>query len=154
MAVPAARTPVVFIHGLWLHADSWKPWIDLFRAAGYDPIAPGWPGDSPTVAESNAHPERIANVGIDDVVEHYAAIIRKLPAKPIVIGHSFGGLVAQKLLGMGLETRWDVELDNASLSILDGDRDSWRLVSWNDVTHLLGQVAVHVDEEESEPLAL
>src|SRR5258707_11733384 len=94
--------PVVFIHGLWLHADSWKPWVELFRAAGYDPIAPGWPGDSPSVAESNAHPERIANVGIDDVVEHYAAIIRKLPSKPIVIGHSFGGLDAEKLLCMGL----------------------------------------------------
>ena len=65
-------TPVVFIHGLWLHADSWKPWIELFRAAGYNPIAPGWPGEPATVAESNAHPERLANVGIDDVVEHDA----------------------------------------------------------------------------------
>jgi pimeloyl-ACP methyl ester carboxylesterase len=107
-------TPVVFIHGLWLHADSWKPWIDLFRAAGYDPIAPGWPGDAPTVAESNAHPERIANVGIDDVVAHYATIIRGLPAKPIVIGHSFGGLVAQKLLGMGLAAA-AVALDPAQI---------------------------------------
>ena len=61
-------TPVVFIHGLWLHADSWKPWLELFRAAGYDPIAPGWPGEPATVAEANAHPERLANVGIDDVV--------------------------------------------------------------------------------------
>src|SRR5712664_268868 len=107
-------TPVVFIHGLWLHADSWKPWIELFRAAGYDPIAPGWPGDSATVAESNAHPERIANVGIDDVVDHYAQIMRTLPAKPIVIGHSFGGLVAQKLLGLGLASA-AVALDPAQL---------------------------------------
>jgi len=107
-------TPVVFIHGLWLHADSWKPWVELFRAAGYDPIAPGWPGDGPTVAESNAHPERIANVGIDDVVAHYATIIRGMPAKPIVIGHSFGGLVAQKLLGMGLAAA-AVALDPAQI---------------------------------------
>jgi len=88
--------------------------VELFRAAGYDPIAPGWPGDSATVAESNAHPERIANVGIDDVVEHYATIIRKLPSKPIVVGHSFGGLVAQKLLGMGLASA-AIALDPAQI---------------------------------------
>ena len=107
-------TTVVFIHGLWLHADSWKPWVELFRSAGYDAIAPGWPGESSTVAESNAHPERLANVGINEVVEHYAKIIRTLPAKPIVIGHSFGGLVAQKLLGMGLASA-AVALDPAQI---------------------------------------
>ena len=109
-------TPVVFIHGLWLHADSWKPWIELFRAAGYDPIAPGWPGEPASVAEANAHPEKLANVGINDVVTHYARIIRDLPAppKPIVIGHSFGGLVAQKLLGMGLASG-AVALDPAQI---------------------------------------
>src|SRR6266566_2002773 len=97
-----AGTPVVFIHGLWLHADSWAPWVELFREAGYAPVAPGWPGTSSTVAESRAHPERIAGKGINDVVEHYAGIIRGLDAKPIVIGHSFGGLVVQRLLGQDL----------------------------------------------------
>jgi non-heme chloroperoxidase len=95
-------TPVVFVHGLWLHADSWGAWVDRFRETGYTPIAPGWPGDSATVEETRKAPEGVAGHGIDDVVEHYAAVIRGLPAKPIVIGHSFGGLIAQRLLGEDL----------------------------------------------------
>ena len=101
---PSAGTPVVFVHGLWLHADSWGAWVDLFREAGYEPSAPGWPGDGDTVEDSRAHPERIAGHGIDDVVDHYAKIIGGLDAKPIVIGHSFGGLIVQRLLGQDLAT--------------------------------------------------
>ena len=95
-------TPVVFVHGLWLHADSWGAWVDLFREAGYAPKAPGWPGDSSTIEETRSSPERIAGHGIDDVVDHYAQIIGALDAKPIVIGHSFGGLIVQRLLGQDL----------------------------------------------------
>jgi len=98
----AAGTPVVFVHGLWLHAESWGAWVELFRAAGYAPVAPGWPGEPSTVEEARQHPDRVAGRGIDDIVEHYAGIIRGLGAKPIVIGHSFGGLIAQRLLGQGL----------------------------------------------------
>ena len=100
--MPTTRIPVVFIHGLWLHPDSWKPWVDLFEAVGYDAMNPGWPGESRTVEEAREHPERAANVGIADVTDHYARFIDSLEAKPIVIGHSVGGLIAQKLLGMGL----------------------------------------------------
>jgi pimeloyl-ACP methyl ester carboxylesterase len=95
-------TPVLFIHGLWLHSTSWAAWQELFTAQGYAPSAPGWPGDAATVAETRANPDALANHGIDDVTNHYADIIAKLPVPPIVIGHSFGGLLAEKLLGLNL----------------------------------------------------
>jgi pimeloyl-ACP methyl ester carboxylesterase len=105
---------VVFIHGVWLHADSWKPWVELFRAAGYDAMNPGWPGYASTVEETRAHADRVANHGTAEVTEHYARIIRSLDSKPIVIGHSFGGLIAQKLLGMGLASA-GVAIDSAQM---------------------------------------
>jgi alpha-beta hydrolase superfamily lysophospholipase len=95
------RGPVVFIHGLWLHATSWQPWVELFAAAGYDPVAPGWPGEGDTVAAARARPERVADVGIDDIAGHFASIIAGHDVRPILIGHSFGGLIVEKLLGQG-----------------------------------------------------
>ncbi len=96
------RIPVVFIHGLWLHATSWDRWLELYRTAGYDPIAPGWLGEPATVAEAREHPELVADKSIDDEVAHYTGIIQSLDAKPIIVGHSFGGLLAEKLLGQDL----------------------------------------------------
>ncbi|MEV8631276.1 alpha/beta hydrolase [Streptosporangium sp. NPDC051023] len=93
---------VIFIHGLWLHATSWESWITFFGEHGYEAQAPGWPGDHATVEATRADPDGLAGHGIDDVVEHYAAIISALPERPILIGHSFGGMIAQKLLGMDL----------------------------------------------------
>jgi non-heme chloroperoxidase len=94
--------PAVFVHGLWLHASSWGPWLELFQEAGYAPTAPGWPGESDTVEETRRDPSRVAGKGLDEVVDHYARIIRGLEAPPVVIGHSFGGLIAQRLLGQDL----------------------------------------------------
>src|SRR5262249_28457443 len=95
-------TPVMFIHGLWLHATSWEPWMELFTNEGYEPSAPGWPGEPETVAQARANPDSVADHGIDDVVDHYAKIISTMSTKPILIGHSFGGMIAQKLLGQDL----------------------------------------------------
>ncbi|HKN44820.1 MAG TPA: alpha/beta fold hydrolase, partial [Propionibacteriaceae bacterium] len=106
--------PVVFVHGLWLHATSWNPWIELFREAGYAPIAPGWPGEPDTVAEAREHPENVANIGINDVTGHYADIIDGLGEQPVIIGHSFGGLIAEKLLGQDVG-RAAVAIDPAQI---------------------------------------
>lgn len=97
-----ANEHVIFIHGLWLHATSWAPWQSLFQEAGYQTSAPGWPGEPDTVAGARANPDSVADHGIDDDVAHYTEIIGKLDAKPILVGHSFGGMIAQKLLGQDL----------------------------------------------------
>lgn len=94
--------PVVFIHGLWLHATSWAPWVSLFAAEGYQPVAPGWPHEPDTVIEARQRPDDVANLSIDEVTAHYAEIIAGLDENPVVIGHSFGGLFAEKLLGRGI----------------------------------------------------
>ena len=97
----AGLKPVIFIHGLWLHSTSWSPWLALFREAGYEPVAPGWPNEPLTVEEAREHPELVANVGIDDVTSHMAKVIDGLDGDPVILGHSFGGLIAEKLLGEG-----------------------------------------------------
>jgi pimeloyl-ACP methyl ester carboxylesterase len=98
----APGMPVVFIHGLWIHAAAWAPWLELFADSGYRPIAPGWPGESDTVEETRANPDGIAGHGFNDIVDHYADVINALDTPPVLVGHSFGGTVAEKLLGMGL----------------------------------------------------
>jgi len=92
---------VLFIHGLWLHSTSWTPWQEFFEAAGYDTLAPEWPGTPDTVAEARAKPDAIADHGIDSVTDHYLDIIENLEAPPILVGHSFGGMIAEKILGLG-----------------------------------------------------
>jgi alpha-beta hydrolase superfamily lysophospholipase len=94
--------PAVFIHGLWLHATSWQPWVDLFAASGYAAIAPGWPREPDSVKEARDHADAVANVSIDEATEHFAKIIEALDQAPVLIGHSFGGLIAEKLLGQGV----------------------------------------------------
>jgi pimeloyl-ACP methyl ester carboxylesterase len=96
------RTPVVFIHGLWLLPSSWDRWATVFEEAGYTPLTPGWPDDPQTVEQANADPEVFAHKSVGQVADHFGEVIGTLEKKPAIIGHSFGGLLAQIIAGRGL----------------------------------------------------
>jgi pimeloyl-ACP methyl ester carboxylesterase len=82
---------------------SWGLWIDRFRARGHEVIAPGWPGiDNRSVAEVRADPSPLRGIGLSQIADHYEAIIRALPRKPIIMGHSFGGVLTQMLADRGV----------------------------------------------------
>lgn len=98
----SGRVPVVFIHGLWLLPSSWDRWAAVFEEAGFVSLTPGWPDDPQTIEEAKEHPEVFANKTIGQVADHYASVIEGLDKKPAVIGHSFGGLLAQMIAGRGL----------------------------------------------------
>ena len=97
----SGRQPVVFIHGLWLLPSSWDRWAAVFDAAGYTALTPGWPDDPETVAQANAQPDVMARKTIGQVADHFEEIARSLTRKPVLVGHSFGGLLAQILAGRG-----------------------------------------------------
>lgn len=105
-------TPVVFVHGLWLLSSSWQPWRDFFEDNDFITLAPGWPDDPATVAEARDHPEAFAKKMVQEVTDHYLEAIAELDQAPVVIGHSFGGLIAQKIAGEGVAAA-TVSIDNA-----------------------------------------
>jgi len=95
-------TPVVFIHGLWLLPSSWDAWADMFEEAGYVALTPDWPDDPETVEVARAEPEVLAKKTLQQVADHTTQITSALDRKPVIIGHSTGGLLAEMLAGKGL----------------------------------------------------
>ncbi|MBZ4504459.1 alpha/beta fold hydrolase, partial [Mycobacterium avium subsp. hominissuis] len=91
-------TNIVLIHGLWISHTAWQPWIEHFDAAGHHAIAPPWPGEAVTIESTRENPTAQAGFGINDLTAHFAHIVDGFDTPPVVIGHSFGGLIAQKLL--------------------------------------------------------
>jgi pimeloyl-ACP methyl ester carboxylesterase len=97
------KAPIVLVHGLWMTPTSWNTWADRFRAQGHEVIVPGWPGiDDRTVADIRRNPEPLKGIGLKQIADYYEGIIRALPQKPIIMGHSFGGVITQMLADRGL----------------------------------------------------
>jgi len=92
---------VVFIHGLWVSYTAWQPWIEHFAAQGHHALAPRWPGEHETAAASRENPSSQAGFSLNDLTAHFADVLGEFESPPVVIGHSFGGLIAQKLLSQG-----------------------------------------------------
>jgi len=97
----SGSTPVVFIHGLWLLPSSWANWADFFKQAGYAPLTPDWPDDPETVEQARANPDVLAKKTLKQVADHTTDVIDSLDKKPVLMGHSTGGLLAQMLAGQG-----------------------------------------------------
>ena len=93
---------IVLIHGLWMTSLSWENWVTRYAAHGYSVVASSWPGMDGDIEQLRRDPSAIATLGIDTIVEHYEKIIRNLDSPPLIIGHSFGGLITQILLDRGL----------------------------------------------------
>ena len=98
----SGRTPVVFIHGLWLLPSSWDRWVELFEGAGYAGLTPSWPDDPETIEEARANPDVFAKKTLGQIADHTAEVIGALNKKPAVMGHSTGGLLTQIIAGRGL----------------------------------------------------
>jgi pimeloyl-ACP methyl ester carboxylesterase len=98
----SGKTPVVFIHGLWLLASSWDNWVGVFEEAGYAGVTPVWPDDPLTVEEALANPEVMAKKSLKQITDHTAEVIDALEKKPAVMGHSTGGLMAQMIADRGI----------------------------------------------------
>ncbi|MBC6493900.1 alpha/beta hydrolase [Microbacterium sp. 4-7] len=97
------KTPIVLIHGLWMTPKSWDTWAERFRAQGHEVIIPGWPGiDDRSVEDIRRDPSALKGIGLKQIADNYERIIRALPVKPIIMGHSFGGVLTQMLADRGL----------------------------------------------------
>jgi alpha-beta hydrolase superfamily lysophospholipase len=101
MAGQPSAGPIVLVHGLWLTPRSWEGWKERFESRGYEVHAPAWPHMEAEVEELRRDPSPMNGLGVTEVVDHYAEFIRGLGRSPIIMGHSFGGLITEMLLDRG-----------------------------------------------------
>jgi alpha-beta hydrolase superfamily lysophospholipase len=96
------RIPLMLIHGAWLSSRSWENFADYFQKRGFAVSAPEWPRKQGDVEELRAAADELKGLGLEEIVGHYEEQIRALAEPPLLIGHSFGGLIVELLLDRGL----------------------------------------------------
>ena len=101
-AAATDRTPLMLIHGAWLTSGSWGNFIAYFDSRGWDVSAPEWPRKHENVAEQREAADEIKGLGLTEIIDHYESQIRALDEPPVLIGHSYGGLIVELLLNRGL----------------------------------------------------
>src|SRR3954451_23608014 len=95
------RIPLMLIHGAWLSARSWEQFAEYFGARGFAVSAPEWPRKHGDVEQLRDDADELAGLGLDEIVDHYATLIGELDEPPVLVGHSFGGLIVEILLDRG-----------------------------------------------------
>lgn len=104
MSFQTSAPPIVLVHGLWLTPRSWEGWKERFESRGHQVLAPAWPRMQGEVEDIRRDPSSLNGLGVAEIADHYAEIVRGLDRPPIIMGHSFGGLVTELLLDRGLGT--------------------------------------------------
>lgn len=133
-------TAIVFIHGMYMNSLCWEHWLPYFQVQNYRCLAPDWPGrDRPIDVLRKAHPDpQLGQLTLRGVLEHFAAIIRTLDEKPILIGHSMGALAVQLLLQKGLAAA-GVAIDSAPPMGVFTTRGSFLKSNWPHITPFVSQ---------------
>jgi pimeloyl-ACP methyl ester carboxylesterase len=98
----ADRIPLMLIHGAWLTSRSWENFADYFGARGFVVSAPEWPRKEGDLEKLREDTGELAGLGLTEIVDHYATQIAALDQPPVLIGHSYGGLIVELLLDRGL----------------------------------------------------
>ena len=101
-AASTNRPPLMLVHGAWLSARSWENFADYFRDRGFTVSAPEWPRKHGDVEQLREATEELEGLGLTEIVDHYGSQIKSLEEPPVLIGHSFGGLIVELLLDRGL----------------------------------------------------
>ena len=131
---------IVFIHGMYMNSLCWEQWVAYYQTKGYRCVAPDWPGrDLPIEDLRKKHPDpELGQLTLSRVVEHYADTISTLNEKPVIIGHSMGGLVVQLLLQRDLAAA-GVAIDSAPPMGVFSTKWSFLKSNWPHITPFAAQ---------------